>query len=605
MLDKQARRIPMLESARAGAEEAIGLREIVAFVRRRRTSIVVGIGIGLALGILYLLATPETYRAETSLLVDTRKLEIFGSGNVFEDASINTSTIESQVQVLLSGKLADTVVERLKLTEDPAFMNPPEGPVAAVRSAIRGVLSALVGGAQPPADAAAAADRQRRRAAALLARNLSVERVGLSYVIGVAYTSNDANEAARIANGVAEAFLDDLVTAASDEARRATTWLEGRIAELRTQADAPGQSPQEKSAVRATYDSMVARYTQMAQQESVPFAQARVITVAEPPTSSAGPKAGLILAGALFAGGILGLGLALGRDLLDRAVWSPRQLEALTGVACLGVLPSFNARGWAVRLRERRTRRKPDTAGRTFTPGAAYSMAITAPSSRFAETLRNVKLTAVDSVSGGGARVLGVISSMPNEGRTTVAVNLARLAASSGLNVLLVDGDLRNPMLSSSLVPPNAKGLVQASTGAAPPDDLIWSDHETPLRFLPAGAGQNFTNGDNVLASEVTAAIFAMLRQRYDMIVVDLPPVVPVIDVRAAAHLFDAFVYVVEWGSTSEAAIGAGIGSEGIEARTLGTVLNKVDLSRLGRYEPSSLMMRWSNKYLKSYRYIQ
>src|SRR5690606_37651776 len=128
----------------------------------------------------------------------------------------------------------------------------------------------------------------------------------------------------------------------------------------------------------------------------------------------------------------------------------------------------------------KRARRSTDAAAQRFSAGAAHSVVLDTPTSAFAETLRAAKLAA-EKANGGLPVVLGVVSSLPGEGRTTVAINLARLIAQSSERVLLIDGDLRNPALSRTMLPADALGIGEAAAGEADLGSLIWSDQATPL----------------------------------------------------------------------------------------------------------------------------
>jgi len=252
----------------------------------------------------------------------------------------------------------------------------------------------------------------------------------------------------------------------------------------------------------------------------------------------------------------------------------------------------------------KRAKKMLDSATHKFAAEPAFSVVLTAPFSRFTETLRNIKLAAEKASPGpGSAIVLGVTSSLPNEGKSTVAINLGRLVAQSGGRVLLIDGDLRNGGLSESLVPPETRGLVQLVQGEAQLGELIWGDQATRLQFLPAGADAKLGNANEVLSSSATQALLEACRRQYNFVIVDLPAVLPVVDARAAAHLFDGFVFVVEWGYTSEEVLAQAFHFGGIADKVIGAVLNKVNLGALKRYQDRPAEIT-GDKYLDSYRHI-
>ena len=115
--------------------------------------------------------------------------------------------------------------------------------------------------------------------------------------------------------------------------------------------------------------------------------------------------------------------------------------------------------------------------------------------------------------------------------------------------------------------------------------DLIWADQATKLDFLPAGSEAKLVNANEILSSPATQALLEAARRQYSLVIVDLPAVLPVVDVRAAAHLFDGFVLVVEWGATTEDILAQAFHIGGIADKVIGTVLNKANLASLKRFE--------------------
>jgi capsular exopolysaccharide synthesis family protein len=604
MLDRQSRGVPPASAPfePQPAEFEIGLPQLLAFLNRQRWPIVLSVLGCLALAAAYLALTPPSYTASSVLLIDPRKVAIFEQGNVLQDASISNSAIETQVQVLKSGRIARAAAEQLKLADDADFMHPPAGLLATAKGWARQLKAKVFGSSAAPAKAAPDAPSPVDIAAAILASSMSATRVGLSYAINVSYTSRDPDQAARLANGISQAYLDDQIKTQVSTAQRASDWLQSRIADLQAKSADAALSAQEKSAIRATYDSFLARYTETVQQQSLPFADAQVLTAAVAPSSPASPKPLLAVAAAIIAGGILGFGIGLGRELLDRGVRTRRQVEAATGAPYLGALPTFDMKGRSMRRVAKRSRKLLDTEALRFSAGPAYSVTLTAPLSRYAETLRGVKIAA-EGATGNAVGVLGVVSALPNEGRSTVAINLARMIAQSGRRPILIDGDMRNPTLSRELVPANAPGLADVVSGHARISEVVWTDQAVPLQFVPAGSGKTPLN--DALGASATRAVINACRQQYDIVIVDLPAVLPVVDVRAAAHLFDAFLFVVEWGYVTEDMLARAVQASGAEDKILGTVLNKCNLRLMQRFETASPAGSAADEYLKQYSHIR
>ena len=213
---------------------------------------------------------------------------------------------------------------------------------------------------------------------------------------------------------------------------------------------------------------------------------------------------------------------------------------------------------------------------------------LTSPLSRFAEAIRSIKL-AIDLKSGAvnSNKVIGFTSSLPNEGKSTIASSVALLMAQAGARVILVDCDLRNPSLSRRLAPNAGHGILDVIAGRMPLEDVVWTDRSTNLTLLPAAIKTRVIHSSDILAADATRELFENLQSRYDYVVVDLPPLMPVLDTRATTGFVHSYVCVVEWGRTKIAAVKYGFkDAQNISENLLGVVLNKVDINQLNRYYP-------------------
>jgi capsular exopolysaccharide synthesis family protein len=207
-----------------------------------------------------------------------------------------------------------------------------------------------------------------------------------------------------------------------------------------------------------------------------------------------------------------------------------------------------------------------------------------APFSQTAEALRYIKV-AIDLHPAEG-NVIGMVSALPSEGKTTVAAAFAAFAAKNGARILLIDADLRNPSMTRLLGRQDAPGLLHLASGEKTLDDVVIKDDKHKFDFVPASTKVEFSNSSDVLNSAVIKTMLKKARRDYDYVIVDLPPILPIVDVKAAAHLFDGFVLVVEWGSTSaDEIVRATSASPLLSDRLLGAILNKADETVMRRFE--------------------
>jgi succinoglycan biosynthesis transport protein ExoP len=351
---------------------------------------------------------------------------------------------------------------------------------------------------------------------------------------------------------------------------------------------------------RQLHDNFLQRYMESVQQQSFPISEARVITSATPPVKPSNPRTLLVLMVGAAGGVIAGFGLGLLRDIKDQVFRTSDQVRSILHTDCIAVLPKVNG---PVRSGPPRI----DYAGlehriikRDQSP---FWTVIDSPCSRFAESIRAIKVAADLNMSINGSKVLAFTASLPNEGKSTVAAALAQSIAYAGQRVILLDADLRNPGLSRKLIPEAKVGLLEVLAKQATIEDALCLDPDTHLTFLPAVVNGRMAHSSNLLASENTKMLFERLRRSYEYIIVDLAPLAPLVDVRAVTHLVDSFVLVIEWGRTKMDVVEHSLRmAPAVYDNLLGVVLNKTDLNMLRRHE-SHHRDYYFNRYYGRYGY--
>jgi polysaccharide biosynthesis transport protein len=362
------------------------------------------------------------------------------------------------------------------------------------------------------------------------------------------------------------------------------------------------------------YDSFLQRYMEAIQQQSFPITEARVIGAAAVPRKKSSPLSYLVLGIAGFAGLVLSFGAAVMREAVDRVFRTSRQVETTLQAHCIAVLPMLAPRIKAVGGKPvKSVVSRPVTSGRDgpaekvplaeeLTPvvqadavkpaparpishkKAFMNQIVDEPLSAFAEAFRGIKVAA--DISSKHNQVIGVTSTLPAEGKSTVASNLAQLVAHGGTRIVLVDGDLRNPSVTRALAPDATDGILEVINGTIALDDALYIDDVTGLHFLPAVLNGRVLHTSEILASSAFRNLIDKLRQTYDYVIVDFPPLAPVVDVRATTQIVDSYLYIVEWGKTRINLVHDRLlGCPEIHDRLLGVVLNKANVNVLDRYE--------------------
>jgi exopolysaccharide transport family protein len=352
---------------------------------------------------------------------------------------------------------------------------------------------------------------------------------------------------------------------------------------------------------RNLYDSFLQRYMGSVQQESFPISEARVISPAAPPQSKSKPRTGLVLALGIFGGIALGTALGFLRDIMDRAFRTSAQIEATLQLPCLSIVPLLKDPAQQKPSPRAAVQIDRELGQRTLSRSSGMYWAATAmPLSRFAEAIRSIKLAIDLNPTKTSNRIVGITSALPNEGKSTIAASLAQLIAHAGKRVIIVDCDLRNPSLSANLAPNATAGIIDVLSGARSLEETVWRDPKTNLAFLPAAKRAPLFHTSEILSAEQTRKLFDKLRATYDYVIVDLPPLAPIIDVRATTPLIDCFILVVEWGRTRTDVVQHALHTApNVYEALVGTVLNKTNMRAMKRYD------NYRNDYYNNEHYIR
>ena len=356
---------------------------------------------------------------------------------------------------------------------------------------------------------------------------------------------------------------------------------------------------------QAMYDNFLQRYMESVQQQSFPITEARVISAATRPLNKSYPKSLIVLAASLFGGLMLSFGAAMAREMSDNVFRTSSQIEEQLQSNCLAIVPEIRSKGGP-------PSRRP---GQPAAPGAARGDAaerellryvVDHPLSRFSEAIRSLKVAIDLNSIVRENRVIAVTSTLPNEGKSTISTNLAQLIAHGGARVILVDADLRNPSLSRSLAPSGAPGLIDVVAQKLSLEEALIVDPATRLAFLPAGSTEmKMLHTNEVLASKLMHEFIARLKASYDYVVLDMPPMAPVVDVRVTSNYVESYLFVVEWGKTKTDVVRHNLkGAPELYERLLGVVLNKADTRLLARYESYQGKYYYS-KYYARYGYTE
>jgi succinoglycan biosynthesis transport protein ExoP len=317
------------------------------------------------------------------------------------------------------------------------------------------------------------------------------------------------------------------------------------------------------------------------QQSTFEARDARVIT----PALRGGlsyPKTQQSMEIALVIGLFLGIGGSVAKDKLNGGFATPRQIEDMLEVPLLTSITTMTKEDLTVK-------------GKALEiPYYAAAM----PLSRFSESIRalrsGIRMTDVDRPP----KAILVTSTLPNEGKTTVALSLAVSATAAGLKVLVIDGDLRHTSASRFFGLLKHSGLVDVLLGSVEVKDAITFNEDAKLWILSGGTKTR--NPADLIGSDRMKSLIALCKQSFDLVIIDAPPIGPVIDSLIFSELTDKVVYVVRWASTARELVQQSLQRLPRE-KIAGTVFNRVNEKAAQKYGKYAYQYYYGARDYKKY----
>lgn len=322
-----------------------------------------------------------------------------------------------------------------------------------------------------------------------------------------------------------------------------------------------------------------------------------IVDYASVPKAASHPRKSLILLLGLVAGVGVGLMLAFLMSYLDNTIRTPEEVTSILRLPSLGVVPSFEldrsgtaASGTDLPPRRGRSSKEIIPVGPAGSLPVVY---VQAPKSLASEAYRTIRTGLLLSRAGEPPRTILVSSAQSSEGKTTSSINLAASLASAGGSVVLIDADLRRPSIYKHLnLDASLPGLVDVITGQRTLDEVSLREVMKRITIIPSGRIP--PNPAELLGSLEMASIIDELSARFDYVIIDSPPVLPVTDSVILSRYVDGVVLVVKGGATPKRVVtDARNRLKSVGATLLGVILNDVDIAGGDYY--------YYNRYYHSY----
>src|SRR5882672_6135996 len=545
--------------------------QVVAILRRRSPLILTIAGIGTVLATMVGLLIPPKYTAMAQLVIEAP------AGSAAERApgvSAMDESIDTHVTLLGSRDHLQRVIE--SLSQDPEF-RPAARNTADLEPTLGGSSGALESAAadQPTGSTATETtglNELKRRLNVWLGafrrhgstavppieefeRNTRAIQERRSRVISVGFTSTSPEKAAAFANRVVQLYVDRLTEQRQAYASREMARLDERIAETKYEMERAGAAVQkaiqqkhdseqnassgEREAAgqlrellhhagssAQLYDSLLRRRKEMRDRQETVAPGVGIHVLAGVPNRPSSHNPILFIFPAFIVFAIGGSWLAVVLEQLDRGLRSEQETSDALGICCIGLVPMLPRKN-AIR---------------------PYQHLLTEPFSAYAEAIRSAVAALGLAGSTRTPKVILISSSVPGEGKTTLARSVAAYVGVLGRRVLLIDLDFRKGSPLGEFDDTAERGIVDLPLPNRPPTELIRHIAEAGFDYLPM-AGYRL-DPLALFASEQMPRLVRQLRERYDCVIIDGPPVLGSVEARLLPSIADKLLFVVKWGGT-------------------------------------------------------
>jgi len=696
-----------------GAVEAVpeidlDLRRLAIVVWRAKWLMALFVLFGIGLAYAQLLQITPLYRAESRVLWEINQANVVGLDPVAGALGSDFFSLNSQIEVIKSGRLLERVVTDLKLAEDPVFNHQLRAPEGWTRwlslSNIVAQARAFVFRPQVAPMTDETPEELKLRMVSALRGAVDAEWLDGTYVLTIRTTTTDPVRSAELANAMAEFYILDQLETKFEATRQATDWLTDRVADLRVALESAEQSvedfssgmslvseealaastrqlkdlreradalsvergenasrletvaalrasvdfagiaaqlreprlttlaaeiaqltdssetelreamaarfdaeferskvriafaieriDEQESSVRETivdlgkkqdaqatallqlrqlqreaeasrliYEFFLSRLKETSVQEGIQRPDARMLTEAEIPGGPSSPRRGLTLLAGGGGGLLVALSLVILFERLNASFRSTEELETRTGHAVIGTIPMA-----------------PVSGRRAF-----LKYLIDKPTSSVAEAIRNLRTSVLLANVDNPPQVIMLTSALPGEGKTTCCIALAQISKALGKRVLLVECDIRRRTFRNYFDMPERSGLLSVLSGARSFEDIVHYDETTGLHILPGE--ESSVNAADIFASQRFSDFINEMRQYFDFIFIDTPPVLAVPDARVIAKSSDAVIFCVRWNKTPRETVVEGLRFFAqINIKVAGLVLSQVNVDKMARY---------------------
>ena len=375
------------------------------------------------------------------------------------------------------------------------------------------------------------------------------------------------------------------LTAEVEVAKQRTASLQSSISEIHGQlinGDAASVTLNElqrnADAARQLYETVLTRVKETAAQQAISQADSRIDTPATPPSTPSFPIPLLNIPLGILIGLGLGAAAATAVEMWNVRVSSVDDVEGLLNLPFLGAIPTVTS-----------SIDKPKSK-------SPIDAVMLHPLSGFAEAFRGVSTTLTYAEGGAPVKVMAITSALPEEGKTTTSICLTRVLAMGGSKTVLVDCDLRRRSVNAMFKGEPEFGLIEVLEGKATIDQALRLDERSGAYIIPLTRNSHMAKSP--FASPAMDKFLEDLKARFDLIVLDTPPVLPVVDTRVLAQKVDVLALLVRWRTTPIRAVRAAIH----ELEAVNSPISGIALTLVNVRDQSYASYGYQNYYHKDFK---
>ena len=578
-------------------EDAIDLRHYWHVISRFKWGII-GLAVAVTLAaVFFVSAMRPVYTASATLMIEQKQGKTLTSlDDVYGSDVTGKEYLQTQFEILKSRELASRVVRELNIAEHPDYLAKVIVEEKSWWQKIDWKQYLPAGHEQNPLPTE---EEKFTKLVDGFMTHVAIEPVRQTQLVKIKFESYDRQLTAAVANAMAKAYINSQMEARVALTQNAADWLTNRLGTLKTNVEISEKKLQdyreaemelseaqralieakeisielsrkefrfkelerEVQTNRNLYDTFFTRIKQANDSLELDTANARVIDPAVVPSLPFKPRKSLLVALALVMSLVFGAVLAFFLDYLDSTFKGAEDIEDKLGLSMLGMVPLVK-------------KKKKDDSPIYF---------LDSNQNGYAEAMRTIRTSVVLSGIDKPHKVIMLTSSVPSEGKSTSAINLA-VALGQMDKVLLIDGDMRKPTIAKVLnLPPNSPGLSNVVAATSTLDDCILHMEDANIDVLTAGLVP--PNPLELLSSQKFAELIRSLSEKYDRIIIDSPPTLLVSDSLIMSKVSHAVLYVIRSDITAYNTARTGVNRLlAAKAPVIGVILNKVNMKKAARY---------------------